>query len=207
VLSDAHAAMLHAHGLPAGRTDTLTNFVADAGFAPVSRAHDGDYALVAGRLVPEKGFDTAVRAAAAAGVPLVVAGEGPDEARLRKLAVGGEVRFTGWLAADQLAELRAGAGAILVPSRCEEACPYAALDGLAAGIPVLGSDRGGLPELLGEGLPADDPQAWATALGALWNDPGRRRELGPRLIADARTRFGEDAYHERLMALYARALS
>jgi glycosyltransferase involved in cell wall biosynthesis len=207
VMSESHGALLRAHGLPAGRTDTLPNFIADAGFAAASRAHEGRYALVAGRLVPEKGFDTAIRAAVAAGVPLVVAGEGPDEARLRQLAAGGEVRFAGWLEPAQLAELRAGAGVILVPSQCEEACPYAVLEGLAAGIPVLGSDRGGLPDLLGGGLPADVPAAWTEALSALWNDGARRRELGPRLLADARTRFGEDAYHDRLLALYARALA
>jgi glycosyltransferase involved in cell wall biosynthesis len=207
VLSDAHGARLHELGLPAGRSDTLPNFIAETGFAPASRAHLGRYALIAGRLVAEKGFDTAIRAAAAARVPLVVAGAGPDELRLRELAAGTEVRFTGWLQSAELAELRAGAGAILVPSRCEEACPYAALDGLAAGVPVLGSDRGGLPELLGEALPADDAGAWAEALGALWGDLAARQERGAAALARARERFGETRYLERLLALYERAIA
>ncbi len=247
VLGRAHGARLHELGLPPGRSDTLPNFIPDAAFAPRSRADRGAYALVAGRLVEEKGFDTAIRAAAGAGVPLVVAGEGPDEPRLRALAAGGgpgeprlgalaagggpgeprlgalaagggpgeprlgalaagDVRFTGWLAAPELAALRAGAGAILVPSRCEEACPYAALDGLAAGVPVLAGDRGGLPELAGGGLPADDVAAWTDALGALWADPAARRSRGEAALARGRERFGEAAHHERLLALYARAI-
>src|SRR5581483_5436595 len=113
VLSSAHGARLHELGVPAERTDTLPNFIPERGFAQHSEAQAGPYALVAGRLVEEKGFDTAIRAAGAAGVPLVVAGEGPDEQRLRALAWGSEVRFTGWLEADKLAELRAGAGAVL----------------------------------------------------------------------------------------------
>lgn len=207
VLSEAHGARLHELGLPVGRVETLGNFIAAAGFASESTAHRGQYALAAGRLVEEKGFDTAIRAAVAAGVPLVVVGEGPDEARLRALATGTDVRLTGWLPAAELAALRAGAGVILVPSRCEEACPYAVLEALAAGIPVLASDLGGLPELVGSGLPPADAEAWARALRALWHDSPRRAELGATALADARARFGEDAYHDRLMALYHRALS
>jgi glycosyltransferase involved in cell wall biosynthesis len=92
-----------------------------------------------------------------------------------------------------------------VPSRCDEACPYAALDGLAAGVPVLGSDRGGLPELVGSALPADDVGAWTRALAELWGDPERRRRRGEAALADARERFGEERYHERLLGLYERA--
>ena len=207
VLSDAHGALLRAHGLPLARTDTLPNFISS--FAEASKAHQGSYALVAGRLVPEKGFDTAIRAATEAGVPLVVAGTGPDESRLRALALGSDVRFTGWLEREELARLRAGAGAVLVPSRCEEACPYAVLDAFADGVPVFASDRGGLPELVvSQTLPADDPRAWARALGAFWSeDPGHRRVLGARTLADAHRRFGAHQYLERLLAVYARALS
>ena len=206
VLSDAHGALLRAHGLPAERTDTLPNFIPDGAIAAASRADEGTYALVAGRLVPEKGFDTAISAAIGAGVSLVVAGAGPDEPRLRALASGADVRFTGWLEPDALARMRAGAGAILVPSRCEEACPYAVLDALGDGIPVLASDRGGLPEIVSAPtLPADDPVPWAQALRALWEDPARRRELGERTLANARARFGERRYHERLLAIYEQA--
>jgi glycosyltransferase involved in cell wall biosynthesis len=206
VLSDAHGARLHELGVPADRSDTLPNFIPERLFATRSRAHAGAFALVAGRLVEEKGFDIAIRAAAAAGIGLVVAGEGPDETRLRAIARGAEVRFTGWIPEEQLAELRAQAGAILVPSRCEEASPYAALDGLAAGIPVLGSDLGGLPELASLTLPAGEPTAWAAALAELWPDVERRRTLGERTLEDARARFGEQQYHERLLAIYERAL-
>lgn len=209
VLSDAHGARLREFGLPADRTDTLPNFLPEDAFAPSPRSAEGQYALVAGRLVEEKGFDTAIRACRAAGVPLVVAGEGPDRSRLESLAGGAPVRFTGWVPPEALAELRAGAGAVLVPSRCEEACPYAVLEGLAAGVPVFVSDRGGLPELVSDPapLPAEDPAAWGEALATLWGDAPRRRALGARLQADAARRFGEAAHHERLLALYAGALA
>jgi glycosyltransferase involved in cell wall biosynthesis len=204
-LSEAHAATLRELGLPPGNTTVLPNFVPSTRFAARSAAGEGRHALVAGRLVEEKGYDTAVLAARAAGVPLVVAGAGPDEQRLRQLAAGGPIRFTGWVSQTALAELIAGAAVVLAPSRSEEACPYAVLDALAAGIPVLTSDLGGLPELVGADAAIDprDTRAWTGELRALWEDPRRRAELGAAALSRARARFSEDRYHERLMEVYA----
>jgi glycosyltransferase involved in cell wall biosynthesis len=203
-VSDATTRRLVELGLPAGPTSSLPNFVSAASFASDSRADRGDYALVSGRLVEEKGVDTAVAAARSAGVPLVVAGDGPDAARLRALAGGAEVRFTGRLDHGALADVRARAAVVLVPSRWEEPCPYAALDALAAGVPVLASDRGGLPELVGSDavLAPDDVPAWSRALDRLWRSPVTRRERGASLLARAREQFGEDRYYERLMEVY-----
>jgi len=204
LLSEAHGARLRELGLPAERAVTLPNFVPGERFAPRSRAGEGRYALVSGRLVPEKGFDTAILAARAARVPLVVAGAGPDEARLRELASGGEVSFTGRVAPERLDEMRQQAGLVLAPSRCEEACPYSVLDAHAAGVPVLASDRGGLPELVGaeRALPAEDQAAWTGALGRLWADPERRAQLGEEVLSHTRRHHGEDAYHNRLLEVY-----
>jgi glycosyltransferase involved in cell wall biosynthesis len=133
-----------------------------------------------------------------------VAGQGPDEPRLRQLAAGADVRFTGLLAPHDLAELRRQAGVVLVPSRCEEACPYAVLDAAAAGIPVLGSDRGGIPELIGQAaaLGPEAPEAWAYALRGMWVDRELRTRMGEGLLTRSRERLGEDSYYERLMAVY-----
>jgi glycosyltransferase involved in cell wall biosynthesis len=203
-VSDATARRLVALGLPAGPTSSLPNFVSPASFASETRADRGEYALVSGRLVEEKGVDTAIAAARSAGVPLVVAGDGPDTARLRTLAGGAEVRFTGRLDHRALADVRARAAVVLVPSRWEEPCPYAALDALAAGVPVLASDRGGLPELVGSDavLAPDDVPAWSRALDRLWRSPETRRERGASLLARARERFGEDRYYEGLIEVY-----
>lgn len=207
VVSAAHGNRLHELGLPPEKTVALPNFIPSAQFAEASRAHEGRFALVAGRLVEEKGYDTAIRAARAAEVPLVIAGEGPDEPRLRRLAEAGEVRFTGLVSPPALADLRRQAAVVMVPSRCEEACPYAVLDACADGIPVLGSNRGGIPELIGDGaaLDPEDPDAWAQTLRELWSDPDRRRRVGGELLRRSRERLGEAGYYERLMEIYAAA--
>jgi glycosyltransferase involved in cell wall biosynthesis len=205
VLSRAQHDRLRALGLPAHpAAELLPNFVGAEHFAPASAAGAGEYALVAGRLVPEKGYDTAIAAAREAGIPLVIAGTGPDEARLRELAAGAEVRFTGWLEPRALDEVRAGAGVVLAPSRWEEPCPYAVLEALAAGVPVLASDCGGLPELVGPGqvvVGGAGVASWADRLSETWRS---RARLGAEGLADARERFGEERYYERLLDVYER---
>jgi glycosyltransferase involved in cell wall biosynthesis len=199
-VSEACATKLYELGVPDDRITVLPNFVRaqDAPHPP-----PGEFALVAGRLVEEKGFDTAIAAAAEAGVPLTIAGTGPDEPRLRKMA-GETVTFTGRLTPKQLGELRSRAVVALAPSRWEEPCPYAVLDALAAGVPALVSDRGGLPELVSseEVLPAEDQAAWAEAVRALWRDPQLQRARGEKAIRRARERFGEEAYLKGLLRIY-----
>jgi glycosyltransferase involved in cell wall biosynthesis len=203
-VSESTAAHLRDLGLPASLTATLPNFIPDDGFASESRAGAGEFALAAGRLTEEKGFDTAIAAARDADVPLVIAGAGPDEGRLRGLSGGADVRFTGLLGAAALAELRKRAAVVLAPSRWEEPCPYSVLEALAAGVPVLASDRGGLPELVGEDatLPPMDRAAWSSALSEVWRNPVLRAERGAAALARAHEWFGEDRFYDRLMQLY-----
>jgi glycosyltransferase involved in cell wall biosynthesis len=203
-VSDALAAQLRDLGLPPALSATLPNFVPHDELAAGSAAADGEFALAAGRLTEEKGFDTAIAAAHACRVPLVIAGAGPDEPRLRALAEGADVRFAGRLEHGDLAGLRRRAAVVLAPSRWEEPCPYSVLEALAAGVPVLASDRGGLPEIVGEAgaLPATDPAAWSEALSELWQSPELRARRGDEALMRAREQFGEDGYYERLMRLY-----
>jgi glycosyltransferase involved in cell wall biosynthesis len=203
-VSEASARRLFELGLPREHVSTLINFLPAESFVGHSGAGAGRYALASGRLVEEKGMDTAITAARAAGVPLVIAGAGPDRGRLEALGAGAEVRFTGQVTPEVLADLRAGAGVVLVPSRSEEACPYAAIEGMASGLPVLGSQLGGLPELLGAGsvLPPADVVRWSDALAALWRDAPERQRRGEENLAVARVRFAEDRYHDALLRVY-----
>jgi glycosyltransferase involved in cell wall biosynthesis len=206
VVSQATAARLHELGLPTEGAQSLPNFVPADRFAMESVAAHGEYALIAGRIVEEKGFDTAIVSCVKAGVPLVIAGEGPDAGRLHSLAAadGATVRFTGRLSEIELTEVRRNAAFVLAPSRWEEPCPYSVLDAMAAGVPVLGSAIGGLPELLerDELLPVDDAAAWAAAVERLWTDRELRAKRGAAALRRAHERHGEDRYYESLIELY-----
>jgi glycosyltransferase involved in cell wall biosynthesis len=203
-VSESLAIHLRDLGLPPSLTATLPNFIPNQELFSDSRAGKGEFALAAGRLTEEKGFDTAIAAARMTGAPLVIAGAGPDEPRLRALAAGGDVRFAGHLEPSALSDLRRRAAVVLAPSRWEEPCPYSVLEALGAGVPVLASDRGGLPELVGEDatLSATDGAAWGSRLSELWRTPRLRAERGAQALQRARERFGEDRYYDRLIGLY-----
>jgi glycosyltransferase involved in cell wall biosynthesis len=130
------------------------------------------YALVVSRLAPEKGIDVAIDACRAAGVPLVVAGDGPERQALQERAGDGEVRFVGHVDDAELAELRAGAAIALAPSRSAETFGLAAAEAMARGLPVAASRVGALPELVEEAglVPAGDSGALARAMTRLAGD-------------------------------------
>jgi glycosyltransferase involved in cell wall biosynthesis len=162
---------------------------------------------VASRLAPEKGIELAIDACASAGVPLVVAGDGPEAAALRERAAraGGDVRFTGRLDAPALAELRAASGLAAVPSRSAETFGLAAAEAMAGGVPVVASRMGALPELVEpDGLvPAGDAAALAAAIGRRFGDAA----AGERAIVRARELAGPDRAATALSAAYERALA
>jgi glycosyltransferase involved in cell wall biosynthesis len=141
--------------------------------APVIREFPGDanarggYALIVSRLAPEKGIDVAIEACGRVGIPLVIAGDGPERGRLEQSSRGvAEVTFAGRVDARRLAELRRDAALALAPSRCAETFGLAAAEAMAAGLPVVASRIGALPEVVpGQWLvPPGDPVALASAI-------------------------------------------
>jgi glycosyltransferase involved in cell wall biosynthesis len=196
-------------GLPPERVEVLRHYLPAAAFAERSAAGDGGYALVASRLSQEKGIEDALRACVAAGVPLRIAGEGPERAPLERLArelgaADAAVTFLGRLPAAAVRDELAGAAMVLMPSRYHEFSPYSALEAMAAGVPVVATAMGGLPELLGEDrcVPIGDVAAFAARVGALWADPAARAGEGDALIARARERHSLGRYTADLLALY-----
>ncbi|MGZ4185235.1 MAG: glycosyltransferase family 4 protein [Solirubrobacteraceae bacterium] len=170
-------------------------------FARESAAAEGRHALVVARLAPEKGVDVAIEACRLAGIPLVVAGDGPERARLTAMA-GPDVTFAGRVDDHELERLRRQAVIALVPSRSGETFGLAAAEAMATGLPVLASRVGALPELVpGEWLvPAGDPGALAAAIGRLRNGVG---QAGALAIEQARRMTGPGVVSEQLARIYA----
>ncbi len=195
-------------GLPRERVEALPHYLPADAFAQRSRAGEGTYALVVSRLSQEKGIDDAIAAARDAGVPLRIAGDGPDRARLEALAARSpaDVRLLGRVGPEQVRELLAGAAAVLMPSRYHEFAPYSAIESIAQGVPVVATAMGGLPELLGPDrcVRQGDMAAFAARLGALWTDSRLREAEGSALLDRAREVHGEQRFVERLLDLYGR---
>jgi glycosyltransferase involved in cell wall biosynthesis len=132
----------------------------------------GSYALVVARLSPEKGVHVAIDACRKAGVPLVVAGDGPERDALRRRAGDGQVNLVGHVDDARLAQLRAGAAIALAPSLSAETFGLAVAEAMAAGLPVVASRVGALPELVdSDALVAPgDADALADAITRLAGD-------------------------------------
>jgi glycosyltransferase involved in cell wall biosynthesis len=138
----------------------------DTVFFTPGNARPEPYFLVVSALVPYKRVEIAIRAAALADVPLKVAGNGPDAARLRALT-GPAVEFLGAVPDDVLRELYRRARALLVPG--EEDFGIVPVEAMACGCPVIALGRGGACETVRHGatgllVESDTPEAFAAAI-------------------------------------------
>ncbi|MBV9848923.1 MAG: glycosyltransferase family 4 protein [Armatimonadetes bacterium] len=162
--------------------------------------HPRPYVLGIGRLVPNKGFDVLIRAFAKARMPshdLLVAGEGVERGPLERLAgdlgLQDKVRFLGRVDRPTAVALFLGCSFFVLPSR-DEPQGIVNLEAMAAGKAIIATRVGGVPEMVTDGengllMPADDPDALASALERLGGDEGLRQRLsdaGLRRVQDFR---------------------
>jgi glycosyltransferase involved in cell wall biosynthesis len=164
-------------------------------------------------LHPLKGHAAAIQAAgrlAAGGeaVRLVVVGPGPEEERLRALArdTAPDTAFTGYR--DDVMELLDAADLLLHPSRME-GLPITLLEAMAAGVPIVATRVGGIPELVEDGVSGVllDAPASPVAIAAAIVRVRADAEVRGRLARVARDRFEErfsaGAWGRRMRDLYA----
>ncbi|HEX6315142.1 MAG TPA: glycosyltransferase, partial [Gemmatimonadaceae bacterium] len=144
---------------------------------------------------------------------LVMVGDGPDRVdaveAARELGVEEDVHFLGRI--DDIAPLLASADLFLLPSN-RESFGLSALEALACGVPVIGCNVGGLPEVVRHGetgallAPGDIDGLSAAALGILC-DGDRWQQMSELAASDARARFSEDAIVPQYEALYRKAVT
>ena len=168
------------------------------------------------RLVPRKGMDTLVRAAAllaARGrdLQVVIVGDGRDRGRLRRLAArtGAPVRLLGRLGDDDVAALLGCADVFAMLCRTrwrgleQEGFGIVYLEAAAAGVPQIAGRSGGAHEAVADGetgmvLDPATPGAAAQAIGALLDDGERRTEMGAAARQRAATAFSYDLLADQL---------
>jgi D-inositol-3-phosphate glycosyltransferase len=189
---------------------------------------DGDVLLFVGRIQPLKAPDVLVRAAAELvahdparrrRLTVVVLG-GPSGTGLERprglqelaaaLGVADVVHFAPPVTRTELADWYRAADVVAVPSH-SESFGLVAVEAQASGTPVVAARVGGLPTVVADGdtgvlVDGHDPQVWAKELGALLDDPLRRRRLGAAAAVAAR-RFGWDATVDALLDVYTGAVA
>jgi glycosyltransferase involved in cell wall biosynthesis len=189
----------------------------DAAAAPPAR-HAGSppRVITVGRLAAPKDTVTLVRALARVpGRPFraTIVGDGPDrpavEAEIRAAGLEGVVELAG--ERQDVPDLLADADVFALSSRSEGA-PISVLEAMAAGLPVVASAVGGVPEIVAHGatgllVPPGDAAALAEALEQLLADPALRRRLGEAGRERVRERFDLTELRRAHVELYARELA
>lgn len=186
----------------------IPNFIRPENYQP--QYEPGDYFLYFGRLAPEKGVGTLIKAALKAGVTLRIAGTGPMEAELKAMVPAGntQIEFMGFCGGEKLWSLVRGSRAVVLPSEWYENAPMSVLEAYACGKPVIGARIGGIPEMVLEAetgylFESGDTSQLSDCLGRL---AGMREHEVMRLGKPAReyvsTRFNEDRYITSMLGLY-----
>jgi glycosyltransferase involved in cell wall biosynthesis len=178
-----------------GPMAVIPQFGIDPGlFVPPREPRDRGRGFVigfVGRLVPEKGLDLLLQAVA----PLVglwrllVCGSGPERGRLerqaRELGIGDRVSFDEWIPSTQMPAYYQQLDTLVVPSRTrpnwKEQFGRVLVEGMACGVPVVGSNCGEIPNVIGDAgfvFPEDDAEGLSEILARLQAEPALRQELG-----------------------------
>jgi glycosyltransferase involved in cell wall biosynthesis len=200
-------------GTPTAYVKVIHNGVAAAEFTPVVPAADASDVVFVGELRRLKGVDVLIEALGllrAAGRPVsaTIVGSGPEAAEFQALARArdlAEITFPGALPArDAFARGRL----LIVPSRAES-LPYIVLEGAAAGVPMLATNVGGIPEIFGPHsdrlLPAGDAASLAEAIRNALADPACIRVSAQALRDRVRVEFSAEAMVDAVLAAYRAA--
>jgi glycosyltransferase involved in cell wall biosynthesis len=186
-------------------------------FAPAPPARDAADILYVGELREAKGIDTLIDALALVAretgraPTATLVGAGPDRdalmARARRLGLADKVRFPGPMPAREAFAL---GRVMVIPSRAES-MPYIVLETLAAQIPLLTTDVGGIPEIFGPYRdrlgPARDAPDLARRIGAeLARPPAQQRQRASELASYVRGRFSLENMAETVISAYREAL-
>lgn len=179
---------------------------------------DGRQVVACGRLVPYKGFDVLIRAAAMCECEVAIVGEGRERARLEaliaELGLGDRVRLEGSLADDELTALMSKADLFVMPSvTSAETFGLVQLEAMAAGLPIVNTAlETAVPRVARDGieavtLPPGDVAGLAGAIGALLADPDRRGRMGRAARDRAETTYSIAAFRDGTGNVYRAAIA
>jgi len=203
-------------GRPPALTRVVHNGVGEADFAPIEPAADATDVVALGELRPVKAFDLLIAAIAklrdsGRRVTATIVGEGPLDAELKaqaqRLGVRDLIRFAG----HRPARTAFGMGRVLViPSRAES-LPYVALEAAAAGVPMIATRVGGIPEIYGAEsahlIASGDIEALSASIAAAFDQPALLRQLAQLIRNRVRQDFSLAAMVDEGLAAYREALA
>jgi len=208
---DAYRAKI---GLSKAEVQVIHNGLAENEFEPVSPRPDAADVVFVGELRMLKGIDVLIEALVQQAregrtVTATIVGDGPDRALFESQAqpLGGSVSFTGALPAREAFTM---GRVLVVPSRAES-LPYIVLEAAAAGIPMIATRVGGIPEILGpqssDLIPPADPAALGRAIISALDKPEQTARNAAALRQRVRTEFSQDLMVDAGLAAYRQVLA
>ena len=203
-------------GYPPGIVRVVHNGVGEAEFAPIAPGPDVTDIVCLGELRPVKAFDVLIQALAilkqqGRPVSLTIAGEGPDAAKLKALAqslgIADLVRLVGFRPAR---EALAMGRMMVIPSRAES-LPYVILEAAAAGVAIVSTRVGGIPEIFGaqsdQLIAPDDIGALVNAINRALDFPAELKNVARLVQARVQAEFSLPAMVDGGLAAYREALA
>jgi len=199
--------------IAAARMETIPNAVDTEALRSAAAATappiTGRYALYLGKLAPNKGTTHLVRIIERANLdwPLVVAGDGPERAKIEKDAAQSsrDIRFVGWVDQRSATAWMAHASMLVFPSRGPESLSRVLIEASALGVPIAAMNTGGTPDIVineRTGLLSDSPETLADDIRRLRDDDSLRTRLGSEAGVHAASMFDTSVVVPRIERLY-----
>jgi glycosyltransferase involved in cell wall biosynthesis len=211
-------------GLPAEKIVVKPNFVASdelrvmSDRPPITHRPSPitpSYALFVGRLAPEKGVRTLLKAwRQLKGIPLKVAGDGPLLREVQAFIARERleaVEVLGPRPREEVFHLMQGAKALVFPSEWYEGFPMTIVEAFACGLPVIASRLGAMAEIVdhqrtGLLFEPGNPEALAEAVAWAWSHPRQMAEMGREARREFEEKYTAEKNYKMLMKIYQLAI-
>lgn len=180
------------------------------------KTKDDGYALYFGRLSREKGILNLLNAFAKLDKGLLyIAGEGPEEETIKEIIkenkLEDRIKLLGFLNKKEMTEATSKCKFVVVPSTGYENCPYSLLEALAIGKPVIGSNMGGIPELINDNengfiFKYNDIDDLSKKMKLLFEDEKLVKKFSKKSKELAKENYSREKYYKDLMDIYEKVI-
>ena len=178
------------------------------------KTQDDGYALYFGRLSKEKGILNLINAFAKCNKGnLYIAGEGPEKENIEKIIkennLEDRVKLLGFLNKEQMTDATRKCKFVVVPSIWYENCPYSVLETLAIGKPIIGSNMGGIPELVIDnenGFIYNTVDELTEKMNTLFENKELVNQFSKKSKELAKQNYDREVYYNKLKQIYDKVI-
>ncbi len=200
-------------GIDGGKIFHIPNFVDPREYSP--KYNGENYFVYFGRVSEEKGLLTLIRAVMdIKNSRLLIIGEGELRNKLEECVSEkniANIEFSGYMDEERLKSVIRDSMFVVVPSEWYENCPHSVLEAFALGKPVIGSDIGGIPELIEDGIDGllfepGNSEELSEKIAYLISRPRLRKQMGRNARKKVEEEYNPELYYERLMKIYQKLM-